>query len=245
MNLRRLRTELNQPRPPGVVLNVVAPSCRTNNNEILETICSLRAFVDACVKFWIVVVDNPLDSHVADVKRLQDRLNAEQFSTRAITTSTSFTTRRIRGLAMLATQDTTTPQQILSLSGHNVLPDSHLLDAYIGANWRYPEDKVFVGQTELPDSCTVWTQMLLAGNVGCFFFNCKGDGSPSMGRHCRPDGSRLSFQPDHVCTQRLEAKTSTLCTNTKVSILQLVSGLQWRFLRPKFRILGGTNPKLP
>lgn len=173
MNLRRLRTELNQPRPPGVVLNVVAPSCRTNNNEILETICSLRAFVDACVKFWIVVVDNPLDSHVADVKRLQDRLNAEQFSTRAITTSTSFTTRRIRGLAMLATQDTTTPQQILSLSGHNVLPDSHLLDAYIGANWRYPEDKVFVGQTELPDSCTVWTQMLLAGNVGCFFSTAK------------------------------------------------------------------------
>ena len=59
-------------------MDVVIPSYRTNNNDILERIVNLRASVDnVYVKFWIVV-DNSLTWHVDDVKDLARRCNEKQ-----------------------------------------------------------------------------------------------------------------------------------------------------------------------
>ena len=89
MGLRRLKSHLVEPTsrhqhhqlqqyPQGIVMDVVIPSYRTNNNDILERIVNLRASVDnVYVKFWIVV-DNPLTWHVDDVKDLARRCNEKQ-----------------------------------------------------------------------------------------------------------------------------------------------------------------------
>ena len=58
-------------------MDVVVPSYRCNGNTILEKNCRLRSSVAAYAKFWIVV-GNPLESHVKDVKSLQECLNQEQ-----------------------------------------------------------------------------------------------------------------------------------------------------------------------
>jgi glycosyltransferase involved in cell wall biosynthesis len=62
---------------PGLAIDVIVPTYHTNNDEILERICRLRATVPEYIKFWIVI-NNPLESHVADVKKLQSQLNDEQ-----------------------------------------------------------------------------------------------------------------------------------------------------------------------
>jgi len=51
----------------------------------------------------------------------------------------------------------------------DIIPEPSILDAYIGAIVRYPEAKVFVGQTNLPRPMNTWTQMLSVSNVTYFY----------------------------------------------------------------------------
>lgn len=62
----------------------------------------------------------------------------------------------------------------------DVIPDENILDAYAGALRRYPDAKVFVGQTELPAS-NMWTAMLQTCNVGYFYGIAKQMIHPSWG----------------------------------------------------------------
>ncbi|KAL3909830.1 MAG: hypothetical protein SGILL_007928, partial [Bacillariaceae sp.] len=169
MNLRHLRNELNAMFMPGAVIDVVIPSYRTNNDVILERICRLRATVPAYIKFWIVV-DNPLYDHVAAVKRLQSRLNDEQLqkSSNYYINVIHYSENRGASYARNTGYNYSTADYIIFLDD-DVMPDEHLLDAYIGSIKRYPKAKVFVGRTELPQACNWWTEMLCACNVGYFY----------------------------------------------------------------------------
>jgi glycosyltransferase involved in cell wall biosynthesis len=85
----------------------------------------------------------------------------------------------------------------------DVIPDENILDAYIGAIRRYPNSKVFVGHTELPESCKVFKQMLRACNVGYFYSISKQMLHPPWGvtANLLVRGSRLNstIQFKHSC----------------------------------------------
>ena len=181
MGLRRLKSHLVEPTsrhqqqlqqyPQGIVMDVVIPSYRTNNNDILERIVNLRASVDnVYVKFWIVV-DNPLTWHVDDVKDLARRCNEKQLqsSNNYFINVIHYTENRGASYARNTGYNYSTADWILFLDD-DVVPEKHLLDAYLGALQRYPDAKVFVGHTELPPtSHNAWTEMLRTCNVGYFY----------------------------------------------------------------------------
>jgi len=169
MGLRHLRTVLQEPNPNGVVLDVVVPSYRTNNEDFLERIVRLRSSVQAYVKFWIVV-DNPLDSHLKGVQALAQRLNQEQLqqSSNYFINVIHYSDNRGASYARNTGYNYSTADWILFLDD-DIIPDENLLDAYIGALRRYPDGKVFVGCTDLPKAHNLWTQMLRTCNVGYFY----------------------------------------------------------------------------
>lgn len=171
MGLRRLRDVVTSDfsRPKGVVLDVVIPSYRINNDAILERILRLRASVQAYVKFW-VVVDNPLVSHVANVQALAGRLNDEQLqqSSNYFINVIHYSANHGASYARNTGYNYSTADWVLLLDD-DVIPDGNLLDAYIGALRRYPDGKVFVGCTELPVAHNLWTEVLRTCNVGYFY----------------------------------------------------------------------------
>ncbi|KAL3924944.1 MAG: hypothetical protein SGILL_000734 [Bacillariaceae sp.] len=181
MNLRHLRKELQVNHMKGAVIDVVVPSYRTDNDEILKRICRLRATVPAYIKFWIVV-DNPLESHVAGVKKLQSRLNDEQLrkSSNYYINVIHYSENRGASYARNTGYNYSTADYIIFLDD-DVVPDQHILDAYIGAIKRYPDAKVFVGNTDLPEACNRWTEMLCACNVGYFYSIAQKMVRPSWG----------------------------------------------------------------
>ncbi|KAG7347361.1 glycosyl transferase family 2 protein [Nitzschia inconspicua] len=163
-NLLRLRNVLGPQRMKGTVIDVVVPSIRTNNNAILEKICNLRATVPAHVKFWIVV-DNPIDSHVSTVTDLQTRMNNDQLqvSNNYFINVIHYSENYGASYARNTGYNYSTADYIIFFDD-DVVPDENLVDAYIGAIRRYPDSKVYVGLTELPQACNLWTEMLSACN---------------------------------------------------------------------------------
>eukprot|EP00977_Amphora_coffeiformis_P016759 scaffold5296_cov163-Amphora_coffeaeformis.AAC.14 len=164
MNLRHLREEFSQDCPKGIVVDVVVPSYRCNNYRILERICRHRASVAAYIKFWIVA-DNPLESHVRDVKSLQERLNQEQLqnSTNYYKNVIHFSENQGASYARNTGYNYSAADYMIL--DDDVIPDGNLLDAYIGAIPRYPDGKVFVGNTDLPPACNIYMRRPLAGVV--------------------------------------------------------------------------------
>lgn len=63
----------------------------------------------------------------------------------------------------------------------DVIPEPTLLDAYAGTIQRYPDAKVFVGMTNLPEPCGLWTEILRACNVGYSYGIAKRMVHPSWG----------------------------------------------------------------
>ena len=109
MNLRSLKTVLGVPK--GVVLDVVVPSYRTNNNDFLERIAMLRATRQMYVRFWFVV-DNPRQDHVTAVKQLASGLNAKQLKVDVNYFVNVVHYMKIAEPAMPETQASTTLRQI-------------------------------------------------------------------------------------------------------------------------------------
>lgn len=81
LSLRHLNLKLcrGESESKGVCLDIVVPSYRINNNDVLERIAMLRATVNVYVNFWFVL-DNPSLDHVATVKHLANELNEKQVS---------------------------------------------------------------------------------------------------------------------------------------------------------------------
>lgn len=168
MNLRKLQKLVNVSRLQGVSIDIVVPSFRMNNNEFLERIALLRASRENLyVKFWFVV-DNP--ANVEDVKALAKKLNSKQLENDGnyFINTVHYGENRGASYARNTGYNYSVADWILFLDD-DVIPDSNILDAYIGAIKRYPEAKVLAGMTVLPESENVWTDMLRACNVGYFY----------------------------------------------------------------------------
>ena len=166
MNLRFLRENLALPKLPGVVLDVVIPSFRTNNNAILGQILALLASVQAYVKFW-VIVDNPLESHVAEVNALAETFNQKTPGNYFVNVI-HYGANRGASYARNTGYNYSTADWCIFLDD-DIVPSKHLLDAYIGSIHRYPHAEVFVGCTHLPEANNLWTKMLKTCNVGYFY----------------------------------------------------------------------------
>jgi glycosyltransferase involved in cell wall biosynthesis len=179
MNLRKLKTVLGDPK--GIVLDIVVPSYRTNNNAFLDRIAKLRATCQMYVRFWFVV-DNPKQDHITAVKQLANELNAKQLQVDAnyFISVIHYDENRGASYARNTGFNYSTADWVLFLDD-DVIPDEHILDAYAGALRRYPDAKVFVGQTELPSSFNMWTAMLQTCNVGYFYGIAKQMIHPSWG----------------------------------------------------------------
>ena len=179
MNLRKLKGIVGVPK--GIVLDVVVPSYRVNNHAFLERIAKLRATCQMYVRFWFIL-DNPRNDHIESVKQLANELNEEQLKINGnyFINVVHYGENRGASYARNTGYNYTTADWVLFLDD-DVIPDENILDAYAGAIRRYPDSKVFVGMTELPDACGLWTEMLRACNVGYFYSIAKQMVHPSWG----------------------------------------------------------------
>jgi glycosyltransferase involved in cell wall biosynthesis len=169
VNLKKLQAQLHLDTPTGFVIDIVVPAYRTNNEVILTKIAALRSSVKAYVKFWLVV-DNPNPENLQKVKHLATSLNEKQWQCDGnyFVNVIHYGENRGASYARNTGYNYSTADWVLFLDD-DVLPEDNIIDAYIGAIQRYPEGKVFVGQTELPDACNMWTEMLKTCNIGYFY----------------------------------------------------------------------------
>jgi len=182
LNLMHLEEHLSGQKPRGFCLDVVVPSYRLNNAEILRRIVSLRASVPAYVRFWLVL-DNPASSHVKEVIEMADSLNQVSFKQDKFNyfiNVVHYGENRGASFARNFGYNYSTADWVLFLDD-DVIPDSCILDAYIGAINRYPDAKVFVGLSELPSTCSVWTEMLQTCNIMFFYGVSKHSTHPAWG----------------------------------------------------------------
>jgi glycosyltransferase involved in cell wall biosynthesis len=178
MNLRRLKGTLGESKANVVCIDVVVPSFRINNNEFLERILLLRASKRMYGKFWLVL-DNPSTDHVQEVKKRVARVN-EEHSLGHDGCNYFCNVIYYASYARNTGFNYTTADWVLFLND-DVIPDSNILDSYMGI-MRYPDAKVFVGLTELPDDCnTWWTLCMRACNVGYFYSIATRMAHPSWG----------------------------------------------------------------
>eukprot|EP00554_Chaetoceros_debilis_P016839 CAMPEP_0194127360 /NCGR_PEP_ID=MMETSP0150-20130528/60480_1 /TAXON_ID=122233 /ORGANISM="Chaetoceros debilis, Strain MM31A-1" /LENGTH=954 /DNA_ID=CAMNT_0038821281 /DNA_START=524 /DNA_END=3385 /DNA_ORIENTATION=+ len=165
----RIKT-LNQVNvaPTGVCLDIVIPSYRTNNSVILKRIINLRSTLRAYVKFWIVV-DNPDKEHLHEVKGLAEEANKSTFKdNNYFVNVVHYNENRGASYARNTGYNYSTADWVIFLDD-DIVPEPHLLEAYIGSIFRYPLAKVMVGMTELPEPMNNWTRMLKTSNVMFFF----------------------------------------------------------------------------
>jgi glycosyltransferase involved in cell wall biosynthesis len=180
-NLRSLEQKLEMKKTKGICLDIVVPSYRVNNKDFLRRIVLLRATVDVYVKFWIVI-DNPRHDHIESVTKMANELNEQQLQVEGnyFINVIHYGANRGASYARNTGFNYTTADWVLFLDD-DVIPDENILDAYIGAIKRYPYAKVFVGMTELPESCNLWTEMLCTCNIGYFYAIAKRMVHPSWG----------------------------------------------------------------
>jgi LPS sulfotransferase NodH len=156
-------------RPTGICVDIVIPTYRTNNDKILESILRLKSSMHAYVKFWLVV-DNPDENHLLQVKSLADKINRERFAVEGnyFITVLHYGENRGASYARNFGFNYSTADWALFIDD-DVVPGEHLLDAYLGAIRRYPNARVFVGNTELPRATNIWTKMLRTCNIMFFY----------------------------------------------------------------------------
>ena len=151
----------------GICLDIVVPSFRTQNDDILEAIMKLRASIHVYVKFWIVV-DNPDERHVEEVTALATKSNEALTDTNYFVNVVHYGENRGASYARNTGYNYSTADWILFLDD-DVVPDCSIIDAYAGSIQRYPKAKIMIGLTELPPAFNTWTQMLRNSNVMYFY----------------------------------------------------------------------------
>lgn len=135
----------------------------------MKKVALLRASVKAYIRFWIVL-DNPNPEHVRDVKSMAEDLNRNQLQNDCnyYVNVIHYGENRGASYARNIGYNYSTADWVLFLDD-DVIPDDNILDAYIGAIYRYPSAKVFVGLTALPRSFNLWTEMLRTCNIMFFY----------------------------------------------------------------------------
>lgn len=168
LGIMHMKEHLNH-ASTGICLDIVVPSYRIKNNEILKSIIQLQCSKQVYIKFWIVV-DNPNTDHILEVKKLANMVNKERFDVEGnyFVNVLHYEKNQGASFARNLGYNYSTADWILFLDD-DVIPSSHLLDAYVGAILRYPKAKVFVGNTELPVASNTWTKMLRTCNIMFFY----------------------------------------------------------------------------
>ena len=112
---------------------------------------------------------------------------------------------------------------LVSFLDDDVSPDENILDVRVGAIKRYPDAKVFVGLTELPQPCNLWTELLCTScNIGYFCAIAKRMVHPSWGVTAN-NNSTIMFKED--INQKLEeVKILTWSTISRIGTKGLAGG---------------------
>jgi hypothetical protein len=165
LSLQKLKGYLGPPN--AACIDIVVPSYRINNSEIMKRIVSLRATRHAYVRFWIVV-DNPDPLHLNDMKDLASQMNQNCYDINYYVNVIHYGENRGVSYARNIGYNYSNADWVIFLDD-DVLPDKHILDAYIGSMMRYPSAKVMVGCTEMPPAFNQWTQMLRTSNIMYFY----------------------------------------------------------------------------
>lgn len=178
-NLLALQNHLGGIVPRGTCLDIVIPSYRINNGDILKSMVSLRSSIHIYVRFWIVV-DNIDNGNLRGIEALAREANKEQADGNYVVSVISYGENRGASYARNTGFNYSTADWVLFLDD-DVFPDRNILDAYAGAINRYPDAKVMVGLTELPQPCSLWTEMLSTSNVMYFYGIAKHRSHPPWG----------------------------------------------------------------
>jgi glycosyltransferase involved in cell wall biosynthesis len=166
IKIRELEKKLSVPAT-GICLDVVVPSYRTNNKDILARILSLRCTDPIYVTFW-VVVDNPDEKNLAEVKDLAEEFNGGLDGGNYFVNVIHYGENRGASYARNTGYNYSTADWVLFLDD-DVIPEEPLLEAYAGSIMRYPKAKCMVGLTKLPEPCNIWTKILKTCNVMYFY----------------------------------------------------------------------------
>lgn len=140
-------------------INVVVPSFRCDK-EFLSRITSLQVSGKTSVHF-LVVVDNPHAS-TSSLTTLHDWTPNHLVRVYHNASNVGASESRNVGIAQSF-------GDWVVLLDDDVIPDSDILDVYLGATVRFPNGKIFVGLTTLPDPSTLMQKALHASQMTYFY----------------------------------------------------------------------------
>ncbi len=160
-------------------IDVVIPSYRIRNIDIMTKIVSLRASRPAYVKFWIII-DNPDPTHLDDMKKLASKMNHSNPTINYFVNVVHYGENKGASYARNVGYNYSNADWVLFLDD-DVVPSDHILDAYMGAIMRYPSAKVMVGNTEMPNTFNLWTRILRTSNIMFFYGVAKHRINPPWG----------------------------------------------------------------
>lgn len=143
-------------RPYFKAVDVVVPTFRCEV-DVLRSIVSLRSTTETRISFWIVV-DNPTSPHLKSVQGLETF--ERNYSVRVRVHSVNLGASMARNTGM----DYSDADYVIFLDD-DVVPDSCLIDAYLGAIIRCPDAGVFVGSTHLPPPCNYLTSAYVTSDL--------------------------------------------------------------------------------
>jgi glycosyltransferase involved in cell wall biosynthesis len=152
LNIHKLKKKLSV-SATGICLDVMVPSYRTNNKDILARILSLRCTDPINVTFW-VVVDNPDEKNLVEMKDLAEEFNGGLDGGNYFVNVIHYGENRGASYARNTGYNYSTADLVLFLDD-DVIPEEPLLDAYVGSILRYPNAKCMVGLTKLPEPCNI------------------------------------------------------------------------------------------
>ena len=152
-------------REATVCLNVVVPTFRCNV-EVLRSITSLRTSDLNTSVHFLLVVDNPEAMKQLNLAQavfaLQDYTPNHLVRVTCNSVNLGASASRNAGIACSC-------GDWIVLFDDDLIPDAHILDAYLGAIKRNPRAHILVGQTELPAPQTLMQHALMASQMTFFY----------------------------------------------------------------------------
>lgn len=158
---------------PVVCIDVIIPTFRCDLSY-LNTLTQLGVSSDCCSVHFLVVVDNPGSDTARNLVILNDWSPNHLVRVKYNDCNIGASASRNVGIA-------TSCGDWLVLLDDDVIPDSHLLDAYLGAILRHPNAKILVGLTSLPAPETLMQQALMASQMTFFYDVAKRMKNPPWG----------------------------------------------------------------
>ena len=179
-----------------VCLDVVVPTYRCDAT-ILRRICSQTSDRKGVSLEFIVVVDRPSAPNLGEVRRLLDWTPNRVVRVWVHSENKGASLARNTGLAQSLAD-------YIVLLDDDVIPDPELLDAYLGAVDRYPEARIFVGNTRFPKAKTVLERAMRLSEISYFYGIAKKMTYPPWGvtaNMCvRGPGRTIWFDPRYPRT---------------------------------------------